>query len=279
MKKIIPALLLACCTLALRAQNGAPSPDAPPSSSVASAASTTQDPSAAKARTVLEAMIQALGGTRWLNAQNSYTEGRLAAFYHGKPTGATIRYWAWDTPTAARMDLTEKKKDKHDWIQIYTGNACWEITYRGKKPIPKDQCEEALRRRDHSIESVARVWMKDPSTVLMYEGQSLAGRHLADQVTLLNAQNDSVTLQIDADTHLPLRRSYSWRDPVYRDKNEDVEEYDDYHTIDGLPTPFTISRFKNGDETQQRFVFKAAWNQALSPEMFDPDKAAARFSK
>ncbi len=32
-------------------------------------------------------------------------------------------------------------------------------------------------------------------------------------------------------THLPLRRSYFWRDPVYKDKNEETEEYDDYHNI------------------------------------------------
>ena len=42
--------------------------------------------------------------------------------------------------------------------------------------------------------------MKDPTTVLMYEGQSLAERHLAQQVTLLNADNDSITIQIDAMT-------------------------------------------------------------------------------
>ena len=282
MRKIrvsLSVLLLACCAIILRAQNDNLAPAAPPASAVTAAASPGQDPSAAKARAVLNAMIQALGGDRWLNMQNSYTEGRIAAFYQGKPTGATIRYWAWHTPSADRLDLTEKKKDKRDWMQIYTDRECWEITFRGKKPMPKDQCEEAIRRRDHSIDSVVRVWMKDPGTILMYEGKSLAERHLADQVTLLNDRNDAVTLQIDADTHLPLRRSFSWRDPVYRDKNEDVEEYDDYHNIDGLPTPFTISRFHNGDEIQQRFVFKAGYNQNLPPGMFDADQQAARFNK
>ncbi len=54
-------------------------------------------------------------------------------------------------------------------------------------------------------------------------------RHLADQTTLINADNDSITIQTDAETHLPLRRSYQWRDPLYKDKNTDAEEYDDYH--------------------------------------------------
>lgn len=255
-----------------------PSPDAPPAA-MASAAAPEQDPNAAKARAVLDAMIQALGGDHWLNLQNRYIEGRIAAFYHGKPTGATVQYWQWDTPYAERIDLNEGKKDKRNWTQIYTDRQCWEITFRGKRPIEKDPCAAALRSRAHSIETAVRVWMRDPNTILMYEGQSLAGRHLAEQVTLLNDQNDSITIQVDSQTHLPLRRSWSWRDPVYKDKNTDAEEYDDYHVIDGIPTPFTVTRTHNGDDTQQRYVFKAAYNVPLPPDGFDVDAIAARWQK
>ena len=221
-------------------------------------------------------MVQALGGNQWLNAQNSYVEGRIAGFFQGKPTGATVRYWDWRTPDAERIDLTEGKTDKHNWTQIFEGKNCWEVTFRGKLPIPKEQCAEAIRRRDHSIEVAVRTWMKDPTTVLMYEGQSLAERHLAQQVTLLNADNDSITIQIDAMSHLPLRRTYYWRDPLYKDKNEETEEYDDYHTIDGIQTPFTVTRLHNGDMTAQRFIFKASYNVTLPPDAFNADAEAAR---
>ncbi|HEX3663352.1 MAG TPA: hypothetical protein VHU89_18090 [Acidobacteriaceae bacterium] len=269
-----PVLLVACGVVHAQL----PSPDAPPTSSVGAGAPT-QDPSAAKARAVLDAMVQALGGERWLNLQNRYLEGRIAAFYQGKPTGATVRYFQWDTPAAERIDLTEGKKDKHNWTQVFENGQCWEITFRGKNPIAKDICATATRGLDHSIQEAVRVWMKDPSTILMYDGQSLAGSHLADQVTLLNAENDAITIQVGADTHLPLSRSWSWRDPVYKDKNTDSEEYADYHPIDGLPTPFTITRTHNGEDTQQRFIFKAAYNVALPPNGFDADAIAARWDR
>jgi len=269
-------LLVFCCAAALNAQTAA---DAPPASSFSSPGATQEDASAKKARAALEAMVQALGGDKWLNQGNSYAEGRIAGFYQGKPTGATVRYWDWRTLTAERTDLTESKKDKHDWSQIFEGKNCWEITYRGKNPLPKDQCAAAIRRRDHSIEAAIHVWMKDPGTILMFEGQSLAERHLAEQVTLLNADNDSLTIQIDAMNHLPLRCSWSWRDPVYKDKDEDIEEYDDYHLIDGIQTPFTVTRLHNGDMTQQRFIFKAGYNVPLPPEGFDADKVAAGIHK
>ena len=271
---MISALPLFCCALALQAQNV--SPDTPPTSSVSAPATAEEDSSSKKARAALDAMVEALGGNQWLDQQNSYVYGRIAGFYQGKPTGATVNYWDWRTANAERIDLTEKKTDKHDWSQIFSGNQCWEITFRGKNPLPKDQCAEAIRRRDHSIEAAVRVWMKEPGTILMYEGQSLAERHLAQQVTLLNAENDSITIQIDAMSHLPLRRTYYWRDPQYKDRNEETEEYDDYHNIEGIQTPFTITRLHNGDMTSQRFVFKAAYNVALPPDAFDADAAAAR---
>jgi hypothetical protein len=268
--RTIPFLLIACCALVSPAQNATPSADAPPPGTPAGSA----EGGAAKARAALDAMVQALGGDRWLNLESSYTQGRIAAFYQGKPTGANVQFWDWKTPTEERLDLDETKHDKGNWVQLFSGKQCVEVTYRGIRPMQavtpdSDPCADAIRRRDHSIEAAVKVWMKDSNTILLYEGQSLAERHLATQVTLIDSNNDSITILMDADSHLPLQRSYTWRDPIYKDKNEEVEEYDDYHNIGGVPTPFAITRIHNGDMTQQRFVFKASNNGPPPPEGFD----------
>ena len=139
-------------------------------------------------------------------------------------------------------------------VEFFIGRQGWEVTYRGKQALDKDIVDDYLRRRDHSIETAVKVWMKDPNTILIYEGQHMAERHLAEQVTLISPQNEAITILMDVQTHLPLRRSFQWRDPEYHDKNTDAEEYDDYHVIDGFPTPFTITRFKNDDMVRQYFV-------------------------
>ena len=286
MRKIpvqIPILLLACCAACLHAQTSAPAADAPPSSTVPAPAGSAEDTSAAKARAALDAMVQALGGDRWLNLENSFAQGRIAAFYQGKPTGSTIQFWDWKTPTEERIDLDDKMKDRQKWIQIFTPAECWEITYRGKKPLQKtpddsDPCATVLRSHAHTIQAAVKVWMKDPNTVLLFEGQSMVERRLADQVTLLNNDNDSITILMDAQTHLPLKRTWYWRDPVYKDKNQEDEEYDDYHPIDGLPTPFSITRLHNGDTTQQRYMLKAGYNVPLPVDGFDADALAAKIA-
>jgi hypothetical protein len=153
------------------------------------------------------------------------------------------------------------------------------VTYKGKAPLPQEQVDDTLRRRDHSIETAVKVWLNDPRTILIYEGQRLAARHLADQVTLISAENEAVTILMDVQTHLPLRRTFQWRDPVYKDKNLDAEEYDDYHTIDGFPTPFTITRFKNDEMTREYFLVHASYNQELPADFWSIEAAERRIKK
>lgn len=228
---------------------------------------------AAQARATLNAMVQALGGDAWLNQKNKVTEGHIAAFFHGTPdlgTEETFEYHQW--PDHDRIEVTKHR----DVVEFFVGNQGWEVTYRGKKPMDKDILDDYLRRRDHSIETAARVWMNDPNTILVYEGQRLAERHLAEQVTLISAQNESITILMDAQTHLPLRRVFEWRDPEYHDKNTDAEEYDDYHDVSGFPTPLTISRFKNDEQVRQYYVTKVSYNQSLPEGFWDVDAAAKK---
>jgi len=124
-----------------------------------------------------------------------------------------------------------------------------------------------------------KVWMKEPNTILIYEGQRMAERHLADQVTLISPQNEAITIQMDTQTHLPLSRSFQWRDPVYKDKNTDREEYADYHVVDGLPTPYSITRFKNDEMVRQYYITRVEYNRELPAGFWDVDATAHKIKK
>jgi len=226
-----------------------------------------------KARATLAAMVQALGGDRWLNLRDESFDGRTSGFYHGNPTGGISDYFDFRRfPDKERIEFGKKR----DVVEMILGAQAWEVTYRGKKALPQDQTDDYVRRRDHSVETAIRVWLKDPRTIVIYNKQGLVERHLADQVTLISAENDAITLQTDSQTHLPLRRSFQWRDPVYKDKNEEAEEYDDYHLVDGIPTAFTITRFHNGEMTSQRYLYRAAYNTVFPDDLFDVDAAAGK---
>lgn len=234
------------------------------------------DKNAKQARAAMDAMVKAMGGDAWLNMKNFMRQGHAAAFDHGQPDEGTTDYWeyhAW--PDQDRIELTKHR----DVVQFYLDRQGWEVTYRGKKALPQEQVDDWMRRRDHSIETVAKTWLKDPNTILVYEGQRLAESHLADQVTLISAKNEAVTILMDSQTHLPLRRTFEWRDPVFKDKNLDAEEYDDYHTFEGIPTAFTITRFKNQDIIRQYFIVHVTYNQTLPADFWSVDAAAQRIKK
>jgi len=231
---------------------------------------------AAQARSALERMVQALGGQAWLHMQNQELEGHIAAFYQGKPDLGTTQFWEYHQwPDHDRYEYTKHR----DVVGFFIGRQGWEVTYRGKHPLPQDQVDDFLRRRDHSIETVIKTWLPDPKTILIYEGQHMAERHLCEQVSLISAKNEAVTILMDMDTHLPRKRTFEWRDPVYKDKNADSEEYDNYHVMDGFPTPLSITRFKNDEMVRQQYIDRAHYNTQLASDFWDVDAVARRIKK
>ena len=235
-----------------------------------------------RGRKLLDEMLEALGGDAWLNRHNMRVYGHAGRFFQGAPNGIVIDFTAtWqfangDRPYAERIGfITDKSMilpgKKIDIVQIWINNAGHEVTYKGNSTLPKDQVDDYYRRQDHSIESIYRVWLKSPGVMVIAEGSTMVERRLTERVSILSANNDAVTVDIDAATHLPRRRTFQWRNATFKDLDEDAEEYDDYHNIQGLPTAFTISRYHNGDLASQTFYTKIEYDVDLSPDTFNPD--------
>ena len=234
-----------------------------------------------RGRQLIDQMVAALGGEAWLNRATIQIDGRTSSFFHGQPNPYITEYHELrrlavnGQPEADRVGfLTERGMilpgKKIDVVQIWTAGNGYEITYKGQTTLPKEQVEDYYRRRAHSIEEVVHTWLKAPGVMVVAEGTVMVERRLADRVTVLAATNDAVTLDLDATTHLPLRRTFRWRNPQFNDYDEESETYDDYHTIQGLPTPLTITRYHNGEMSNQRFLTKVVYNLPLDPSLFDP---------
>jgi len=243
-----------------------------------------------RGRALIDQMIVALGGNLWLNRATIQLEGRGAAFFHGQPDTGISEYHelrrlpASGLPEADRVGfLTERgvimPGKKIDVVQIWTANQGYEVTFKGQTTLPKEQVEDYYRRRAHSIEEVIRTWIHAPGVMIVAEGTAMVERRLVDKVTILSANNDAVTLELDSTSHLPLSRTFQWRNEQFKDFDEDAEEYDDYHTIQGLPTAMTITRYHNGDMTSQRFFTKVVYNVPLAPEFFDPSAPLNKLNK
>lgn len=278
------ALTLLCLASLLPAQT-APAGGANPASSSASnsATSQTSTPLSAdqqnirKAKAILDAGIQALGGQAYLTWQEQSSEGRGYSFHHGEPNSLGTLFWRFrEYPDKERVELTKQR----DVAEIFVGSKGYEVTYKGVRDLdPKDELQPYLRRHHYSLDLVLREWLKQPDAALFYEGQTVAAQKETDQVTIMNNKNEAVTLNFDINTHLPVKKSFSWRDPTDQQRNTEEEIYDNYRPIQGVMTPFDVTRMYNGEMAAQSFLTAASYNQPLADNLFDPHATPEKASK
>jgi hypothetical protein len=270
MKQFFPIMVLVCCALAQAPDQGQVAPGQPAGTSAGNNAQSLNpaDQNSQKARGLIEQAIAALGGETYLNIRDREQQGRGYGFHHGRAEGGGNPFWDFiEFPDKERVEITKER----DIAQLYVGNRGWEITFKGPHPLDAKDLDQYLRRRHFSLDSVLRTWLNAPGVILLSEGNSIAAQHPAQRVTLINAQNESITLYFDEDTHLPVKKSFEWRDPVDRQKNLEEEIYENYRSVSGIMAPFNVTRYFNGDMASQRFFNSVTINQGLDAAMFDPN--------
>ena len=158
---------------------------------------------------------------------------------------------------------------RRDVVQLWTPTEGVEITYKGRKALPVKDQEEYFRRLHYSLDAIANVWLKDPGTLLIYGGTAVVARREVDEVTLIDKDNNSLEVDVERNTHLPLRRIFKFRNAQYKDFDEDLEEYSDFHDADGIPVPYVTTRYFNADMVAQRFVEEIHF-KPVDPALFAP---------
>ena len=272
MKRLLPILVLVCsgCLRAGAQVQSAAAQASPEAASSAPAIPVDQvdQENAHKAKALIEQAIQALGGPSYLNIRDREQQGRGYSFHHGRPTSNGVLFWTFvEFPDKERVEITKER----DVAELYVGNKGYEITFKGSHPLEEKDMADYLRRRRFSLDQILRTWVNDPSVALLFEGNAIAAQHPAQQVTLINSKNEAVTLYFDVDTHLPIRKTFVWRDPVDKQRNLEEEIYENYRQVSGVMVPYNLTRYFNGDMAGQRFLNTVTINQGLDQAMFDPN--------
>ena len=258
----------------------------PQASSIPSAQSSVDTSDPAAGRKLLDKMVEAFGGDAWRNRTDYFAAGQSGTFYKGtaNPYVAQFEQYVRLEPFAERLVIVSKQgvfipTTKRDDAVIWNADKGYEVTYKGKKELPEKEIQDFILYRNHSIDTVMLKWLKQPGVLVTYEGTELVDRKVADKVSILTESNDGVTLALDENTHLPISLTFRWRDPTYKDFNTEVQEYDDYHSIGGVMTALTLTRFHDGDMTAQIYLKEIHYNVNFPPDLFDPDRPLKQSTK
>jgi hypothetical protein len=218
-----------------------------------------------QARELVERMLRALGGEAYLNYQERQEEGRTYGFYQGEARGTGAPFWRfWKWPDKERTELLKRR----DWVLLINGEQGWESTFRGTRQQREDEMADYLLRREHSLENVLRVWLRQPGTALFYEGPAITDQRQTERITIMNANYQAVTVFIEPRTYLPVRKTHTVRDPETRQRIEEAEVWDNYRMVQGVNTPHSFTRLRNGLTQSQRFIRNVRYNTGLPDSMF-----------
>jgi len=222
-----------------------------------------------KAKKLLDQTIEALGGQAYMTLQDSYSEGRYGRFHNETMVGGASfnRYWEW--PDKERFEVTKER----DIATLFLGDRVYEITYRGGKeldPQKDDSVRLGIIRRHYALDRVLRQWLNEPGTLLLDEGPTLADNKMTERVTVINSKNEAVSILISPDTHLPVSKRFSLRDPQTADKDEEEEIYDNWRMVQGVNTPYSTVVMHNGQIVRQQYYSAVSYNTHPPAEYFTP---------
>jgi len=229
------------------------------------APATQPDANAQQARQLLDKCIKALGGDAYLNIRNIKQTGRGYGFHHNEAAGVGSFFTrSYQYPDKERYDI-----DK-DWYIIHTGDKGYETTFRGTAEEDPKELAIYLRRHKFALDIVLRDWLKQPGAALFYDGPTVTESKEVEKVTIVNNENVSVSLFINSHTFLPVKKTYKYRDPIDNEMSEESEIYDGYRLVQGIMTPFNVTRIKNDEMNSQRFYRDIIYNSAMPDSLFVP---------
>jgi hypothetical protein len=158
-------------------------------------------------------------------------------------------------------------------VYLFLGDKEYEVIYRGStelNPEKDENVRQALLRRRHTFDTVLRTWLNAPGTILLDEGPSVAESQMAEKITIINANDDAVTLLVSTDNHLPIAKIFSVRDPQSRERDEEIEIYGNWRMVQGINTPYSIQTKRNGQLIRTESLAGITYNTHPPDSYFSP---------
>jgi hypothetical protein len=232
--------------------------------------------SAVKARQILDQAVEALGGNAYLNVHDITCTGRLGQFDHaGEVTGFGKFIDYSQPPFKERQENLPKK----NIIQIYNGDKGWDLDRGGVSDAPKADVTDFKEEVQKDLDYILRQRSHEPGMVLRYAGPDVVDLKQAEWVEMVDSDNRTIRIAFADNTHLPIRKSVETRDPRMQRKTEEVEYYSNYHPIDGVQTPFQITRERNQIKIFQVFFDKCEYNTSVSDALFTKESLDQRWAQ
>ena len=268
----IAAVSLALVQHAVFASPAAQNPDTIPA-----------EQSTAMAKTLVQQMIAALGGDAYLHMRDSDCTGRLTQFGQltGELGGFADFHSYWIFPDKYRREVTSRQpmpipiigsigdisKTGH-LIDVFNGDQGWTLEKGGVSDEDAATIAAFQAGLKISFETLVRRRLSESDLEYRYRGEDVVDLKQSDWVEITDTDQHAFRIAVDRGTHLPVRYVVISMDPNTGEQSQETTIYSNWHVIDGIETPFDISREHDNRRVTQNFYYGCKYNTGLSPELF-----------
>ena len=232
--------------------------------------------SAAKAKEILNQAINALGGPAYLNVHDVTCIGRISQFGHSGELNGFGHFIDYAMPPL--KDRTENLP-KRNIISVYNGDKGWELDRGGVSEATITDLATYQEDIKKDIDNILRHRIHEPGMIFRYGGLDVVDYQESDWVELVDSDNRTFRIAIARTTHLPVRKVVDTRNANTRMRIEEVEFYSNYQPVNGIQTPFQITRERNSIKVYQVFFDKYEYNTNLSDSLFTKESLEERWAK
>lgn len=218
-----------------------------------------------RGRELLQQIIEARGGARYLSFKTLYATGQYTPFDQGistvpKPFVDWIVY-----PDRERVEFGKgKKKDRH--IQVNVGKTGW--VYDGDAETLKDQSEKQIKDfiegLENDLDHILRFAAQQPGVGIRFHGrQETRPGERANVLEIALPNERTALLLVDRSTHLPISLSYEKAEGKGLSRRE--VRFFQYISYDGIKFPNIVDFYKDGVQ-ESRINYQAVQPDAPVPE-------------
>jgi hypothetical protein len=241
--------------------------------------------SSAKAKQVLQQVINALGGQAYLNVRDTQCDGRAAQFgTAGTLMGFTLFRDIWLLPDKNRVEYFTKGEHTilgflmgaddllitHGGalITVYTGEGGWTLDKSGVSDEPEDVIKNFNDQVKSGMNNMLRRRMNEPGVDVQYAGTDLIDLKEAEWIVFTDSDHREMRMGIDKFTRLPLRWIVTTRNPETRVNTAVTTSFTQYRALDGVKTPLSIELSRDDRKLTQTFLTECKYNADVAPQLF-----------
>jgi hypothetical protein len=213
--------------------------------------------------------IAAMGGETYLAIKDMVSEGQYFMFNREGDSSGLIKFSDYTKlPDKSRFELGNKQSEMEISVFNLEKNEGWiKEGQKETRPAKPEEMKDFKDSANHSLDNIFHFRYKDPQSKLFYLGAGEGLDVTSELVKLIDPENDETTIYFDRDTKLPLKVE-SRRLSSKGVRQRVVEEYSQWHVVQGVNVPMRIDGFINGRRSSQQFITKITFNNHLQDEVF-----------